>query len=392
MKQNWDVVIAGAGPAGAAAAITLAAKGVEVLLLDKAQFPRDKVCGDGIVTASLEIMHQLGIAANGFYPIHGVKIISPKKYTWQLRVRSKEVNRDTCIVPRMIFDHLLLQKALACGCHFAQSSVTDVLFEHNRVCGIQTMINGELRVFRSKVVIGADGVNSVIARRLRSDRQQERHRLIAMRGYLEDFAIQPHQVEVYLFKEIIPGYFWIFPMGEDRVNVGVGMRLDRYKKSGQNLRQILQNFMALPEIKNRCASTATLQNLQSWPLNLASQKKVQRSYNGALLVGDAGAWIDPLTGGGICNALITGQIAAETIYCALIENNFSKEFLKRYEQESEKKLGSEIKRSYYLQTILANFPGIIDILVKWGAKGTFLMNLANRMYRDLAIGNSYEAH
>jgi geranylgeranyl reductase family protein len=387
MKKKWDVIVVGAGPAGSAAAITLAGKGIEVLLLDKARFPRDKVCGDGIVTASLEIIRELGIRQNGFYPIHGVKIISPKKYTWQVQIRSREPNQDTCIVPRLVFDHLLLQKAVACGCRFTQGRVQDLLFDSKCICGIQAMVSGESIKLHCKALIAADGVHSVIARRLRRDRHNDRHRLIAMRGYLEEFTIQPHQAEVYLLKEIVPGYLWIFPTGKNSVNIGLGMRLDRYKRRSINLRRALQNFLALPETRKRYTADISLKNFQFWSLHLASQKGIRRSYDGALLVGDAGAWIDPLTGGGICNAMITGRLAAETLYTALMRNNVSQNFLQRYEKEAGKRLGYEIKRSYYLQTFLANFPQIIDPLVKWAGKSDILAAIANKMYHDLQIGN-----
>jgi geranylgeranyl reductase family protein len=391
MKTNWDVIIVGAGPAGSAAAITLAQKGVDVLLVDKAKFPRDKVCGDGIVTASLEILSTFGIEQNGFYSIHGVKIISPKKHMLHLQVKSKAPNRDTCIVPRRIFDELLLQKALACGCRFEQITVQDVLFENKRVCGVQGVANGKVIALNSRLLIGADGVNSVVARRLRTDRQYDRHRLVAMRAYIQDFQMIPHTVEIYILNEIMPGYLWIFPMGENRVNIGLGMRLDRYKKASQNLQRILQTFLAQPEIKSRCTKDITLQNLGAWPLYLASQKSMQRSYDGALLIGDAGAWIDPLTGGGICNALITGRIAAEVTCDALTHHNLSRTFLQRYEKDADKKLQAEVRRSYYIQSCLSRFPGMINPLVAWAGKSNMLVSMANKMYHDLQI-RKIDAH
>ena len=387
MKKDCDVIIVGAGPAGSAAAVILAQMGIDVLLLDKSRFPREKVCGDGIVTASLEIIKQLGIDQNGFYPIHGVKINSPKNNSVHLQVRSKEPGQDTCIVPRTVFDTLLMQRALACGSRFECVTVQNLLFDDERVCGVQGVNNGTTVQLSGRIVIGADGVHSVVARRLHRERQKDRHRLIALRAYLENFEMTPHTVEVYLLNELIPGYLWVFPMGENRVNIGLGMRLDHYKNSTVNLESILNSFLSRPEIKKRFTAGTMIKNIGKWPLHLASQKNIRRSYNGALLAGDAGAWIDPLTGGGICNALITGRIAGQVAGNAIRNNRADMDFLRTYEEKTDQKLNTELRCSYWVQNGLSCFPGIIDPLVRWAQKSSLLITIANRLYPDLQIRN-----
>jgi flavin-dependent dehydrogenase len=204
--------------------------------------------------------------------------------------------------------------------------------------------------------------------------------------------MESNTVEVYLLREIMPGYLWLFPIGNGQVNIGIGMRLDRYKKSSIDLKSLLMDFIMRDEIRERFSKKPEIFHLSSWPLLLASQKSIKRAYNGALLIGDAGAWIDPLTGGGICNALITGKIAGDVAAKALNQNTAKSTYLQNYEKMAKSRIGKEIRRSYIIQRSLGIFPNIVDPLIKWAGRSDILVNAANRMYQDLHIWRVNESN
>jgi flavin-dependent dehydrogenase len=114
------------------------------------------------------------------------------------------------------------------------------------------------------VVVGADGVTSPIARALRPESNQhvDMHRAVALRAYIEDLEEYPGEVEFYLYKDILPGYAWIFPTGPNQANIGLGMRLDHFRQRKENLKTLLQQFLDMPAIKNGSSGVA---NCGTWP-------------------------------------------------------------------------------------------------------------------------------
>jgi len=240
------------------------------------------------------------------------------------------------------------------------------LLEDGRVAGVQAQLNGKVESIRSKMVVGADGVTSVVTRALRPKEEQhlDQHRAIALRAYVTDVDIHPGDVEFFLYNEVLPGYAWIFPTGENEANIGLGMRLDIFRAHHGDLNVMLQDFLALPQIKKRLHEDTRIEAIRTWQLNFGSQKNLQYSFDGALLVGDAAGLINPVTGGGIHNALISAELAAETIDEALQVGDTSREQLKVYEQRIHDEMWSGMQRSYFFQRLLIRFPSLVDALVK----------------------------
>ena len=144
----------------------------------------------------------------------------------------------------MYFDALIQQQAVESGAEFKQALVKEPLIEEGRVVGVKAQLNGDVKEVRSKVVVGADGVTSAIARAFRPKEKQhvDHHRAVALRAYIHDIEENPHEVEFYLYDEILPGYAWIFPAGENKANIGLGMRLDVFRKHNHDLKDMLQRF------------------------------------------------------------------------------------------------------------------------------------------------------
>lgn len=363
-----EVIVVGAGPTGATAAISLAQRGRDVLLLDRQEFPRDKACGDGIPAAVFEKLYELGmkekIEKAGFYPVHRLSIVSPKGARLEADLEKGPQGAASCVVPRAVFDRLIQQHAVESGVEFVKAQVKEPLLEEGRVVGVRARLNGAAQDIRSRIVIAADGVTSVIVRALRQKKHEDKHRAVALRAYIEDIEERAHEVEFYLYHDILPGYAWIFPLGENKANIGLGMRLDRFRRKKESLEEMLRAFLAMPAIKERLKQGGQLRDVAIWQLNFGSQKNLQHAFDGALLTGDAAGFINPLTGGGIHNGIISATLAAEVADEALRKGDVSRQTLSLYEQRCHEEMWRGMKRSHWIQRLLLNVPSVVDLLVR----------------------------
>lgn len=372
--SEHEVIVVGAGPGGATTAAALARQGRDVLLIDRSAFPRDKICGDAISVGAIRILNDLGmtdkvraaVQRGEFYSLSGMRLFSPSGHMLQAPFHHGEVDEDSYVAPRVYFDATIQQHALECGAGFVRADVQEPLLEDGRVVGVVARENGHVQAHRAQVVVGADGVTSTIMRHLRPESNQhvDLHRAVALRAYVEDIELYPHEVEFYLYDEILPGYAWIFPTAERTANVGLGMRLDIFRRHKRNLKKMLADFLAMPTIRRRLGSGSQVRDVAIWQLNFGSQPRLQHVFDGALLVGDAAGFINPLTGGGIHNALISGILAAETIDEGLRAGDVTREGLRRYEQRCDEEMWSGMRKSFLYQRILLNYPNVVDALIR----------------------------
>ncbi len=274
-------------------------------------------------------------------------------------------------MPRLHFDALVQQHALDSGAEFMEAQVSGPIIENGKVTGVQIKKDGSKQDIKAKIVIGADGVTSAISRALRPDKAKDAHRAVAMRAYIEDLEEYPNVVEFHLYNEILPGYAWIFALGEDRANIGLGMRLDKYKQFNKSLEELMEVFLDLPIIKKRLKRGGVLKDTAVWPLNFGSQD-MQRAYEGVLLIGDAAGLINPLTGGGISNGVQSAVIATDVVHRALVDGDISLPVLREYERLLSDRLRTGMKRSYFMQRSLILFPSWVDLLIRWGGSNSAL--------------------
>lgn len=371
--EERDVIVVGAGPGGATSAMVLAQAGFDVLMLDRSDFPRDKICGDAVPAEAFQILSKYGmreqidaaIERGEFYPVYKMRVVAPNSRALDADFIYEDDGLISCICPRIYFDNMIYEHAVASGAAFRKAQVKEPIIENGRVVGVVARVNGKTQEIRAKVVIGADGVTSTIARKIRpsQDKHEKHHRAIALRAYIDDIDELPQQIEFFLYDDILPGYAWIFPIGDGRANIGLGMRVDKFEGADEKLEAMLDRFLTFPDIKTRLKRGGELKEIATWQLNFGSQK-IQRAFDGALLVGDAGGHIDPLTGGGISNAIITGEIAAQTIEAALLTGDHSRAFLQQYDAQVDDKLWSHMMQAWYFQRTLLRFPKMIDVLVR----------------------------
>ncbi len=371
-ELHAEVVVVGSGPAGAFTAALLAEKNHDVILLDKDDFPRDKTCGDALPAKAIELLYGAGMGealdaagkSDKMYSLKRMRLISPKGCERSYPLAKSPGGFSAAVAPRFHFDNLIREEAIRAGAKFHRATAEKPIIENGRVTGVQVSNGQKNNEIRAKVVIGADGVASTLARALRNgERHARNHRAVAIRAYAENIELYPHEVEFYIYGSILPGYAWIFPLSGSRANIGLGMRLDHYHSGSHNLQQMLNLFLNMPLIKPRLKTGFKLENIASWPLNFGSQKGLQYAFPGALLVGDAGGFISPLTGGGINRSLLSGQIAAEIAHQALNSNDFSLNTLGRYELLCREKLLKNLRRTFYLTNTLLRFPGLVDLFV-----------------------------
>jgi geranylgeranyl reductase family protein len=365
MIRHVDVAIVGAGPAGAACALSFSqATGLKVALIDKARFPRPKVCGDAVGGHSIKML------ARSCPPLlDDLRAFPLKTRTRSTRIHVNDrapfeinwVNEAYCC-PRYEFDALLLD-----GVRRYVPSVNIV--EGFSVSGITREPDGltitdkvSQAMIRARLVIGADGAHSVVAKNLTDTRVDHHHHIAAVRTYFEGVSnVRPETTEVYLSRSFTPGYFWVFPVTDDRVNVGFGMLSETVAAKGINLRRSLFDFIRQsPLLQARFQMAREVGKVEGFGLPIAS-RRVPMSGDRFLLAGDAASLIDPASGDGIGNAILSGIIAAETAISALENNSLGPASLGSYDARVWSVLGKELQRSTLAMRTYSRMPWLADV-------------------------------
>jgi geranylgeranyl reductase family protein len=307
-----DVLIVGAGPAGAAAGTFLARMGLEVVCVDRARFPRDKTCGDAVSSAGLEIAAAMGaeLSALPHAPVTAAAAILPDGE----RIVRHYGAHPGAIVPRLALDDLLRQRMQAAGVALHEGvAVRTLLRDGENFVGAE----GPGLRWHARAVLAADGPGSVAWAALGREYPRGAQLGVAATVYLRNAApLQPGVSEHYFERDLPCGYGWLFPPVEGLANVGVYQRADRYQKRGGQLRALLHDFLA--RHPDRFAAAEMVGPVRSWALPLCLHRWPPGGAPGLLLCGDAGSFVDPLSGEGIWQALRTGQLAAEYAGAALL--------------------------------------------------------------------------
>ena len=355
----YDVIIIGAGPAGSAAAISLARAGWKLLLIDKANFPRDKVCGDMVSPRSQRVLSAIGclptleaacpnrVNSGAFY-LHGERIMAAKV------PQVKGLTDYGYVLPRTRFDEIIFRQAQTAGAQaIEQCEVNSVTIGRDRAT-VRAEHYGKPCVFHARLVIGADGARSVVARAVGLGAQSSNSGSIALRAYYEGVAGDPSRVDIFFDKSFFPGYAWIFPLGDSRANVGLGMVTDVCQSYKINLRERFTNWIKTDQVAQARLRGAQLEGrIVGWPLN--TYCSANHSYaRRLLLVGDAAGLVDPLNGEGIHTALESAHMAAEVANEALRADDLSAAFLSRYERQWKASFDLDLRIADLYVTVAKN--------------------------------------
>ncbi|MDX2003424.1 MAG: geranylgeranyl reductase family protein [Chitinophagales bacterium] len=388
-----DICIIGAGPGGATAAIQLAKLGYGCLLVDKAVFPRDKICGDALSGKVVETLRKLdgGVLQrlHGDVPqvgSWGVNFVAPNGKV--LRVPFKR-QIDTQAMPpgyiskRMDFDHFLLQEALKYP--QVQWLGNTAIEQFERVGeGYRLSSKDGNTVINARLVLAADGAQSQFARQIGGINMERAHYCAGIRAYYTGVQGRDAQnfIELHFIKDLLPGYFWIFPLPNGAANVGLGMRSDFVAKKKLNLSAMLPQLIASHPILKERFQQATLEGpIKGFGLPLGSKKR-RISGDHYLLLGDAASLIDPFTGEGIGNAMVSGVLAAQQAAQCLDANRFDAAHMLHYDKAVYNKLWSELSLSRRMQQ-LVQVPWLFNLVVNKALRNKTLQETISCMFEDL---------
>jgi len=357
----YDVIIVGSGPAGSGAALYAHRHGLKFILLEKEKFPRDKICGDAISGKSMTILKDLDLLKEACkLPsaiVDSVTFSSPDHLDVNIKFFQEEGRElpSGLVMRREVFDSFLFSKVKETGQDIIENfMVSELIVENNQVCGVRgNDFQNKEHAFRGKIVIGADGFKSIVARKTGIYNHDPEHWVVALRQYYKGVKGLTRQIELHYVDDVQPGYLWIFPLDDGKANVGIGMHHKSLKKRNIDLKKALKNALNSTYFQERFADAAPLEEPRGWNLPVGSLHR-KCFGNGFMLLGDAAGLIDPFTGEGIGNALYSARIAIDTAKMALEANDFSEGFLMQYDKKLWSEIGDELKVSSKLQQIGRN--------------------------------------
>jgi geranylgeranyl reductase family protein len=366
-QREFDIIIVGGGPAGTACALALAGKGLRVVIIDKSKFPRDKICGDAIPGPAFKLMDQMnpawGKKMRAFSDKDEVKFskgFSPNGKTFTVGWQTFSYNSK-----RENFDNFLFDIV-------QEETKTTVINEHrvDRVfyneSGVAcTLENGD--TVYAKLIIGCDGARSIVSRQLAGYDIKEEAPFLAMRTYYKNVTgLEKNTNEFHFFKEIMPGYFWIFPLDNGWANVGFGFLRPYHSKKSINMRKTLEEIIANhPRIAPRFAGAEVMDKAKGFALPISTKKR-SLSGNNYMLCGDAASLINPIGGHGIDTAMWSGHYAAQQAIECFERNDFTSETTRAYSKLIQRKFKKGFNRSYRAAKFTMNSPSLMNAIFNNG--------------------------
>jgi geranylgeranyl reductase family protein len=392
--QEFPIVIAGAGPAGVITSLVLSQAGQPHLILDKAQFPRDKICGDAVSGKPLDILMSLVpeqtlefCNSADALDARGIQFVAPNGRSVDIPFPAAKIKGPVGVVSRReVFDNFLFTQLQNRSAEIWQNA--EVKGAEKTANGVRLEIekDGTTRYVTTPLVIAADGSRSMVKRALLGDDQEDEHFCGGIRAYYKGVSDLHAQnfIELHFLKELLPGYFWIFPMQNGYANVGMGMLSSKIKKNKVNLRKaMLDAIENHPALKERFANATLDGKIIGWGLPLGSKKRPLSGDN-FMLTGDAGSLIDPFTGEGIGNATVSGLVAGRQALKAVATNTYSASDLAAYDEVVYGKLWDELKTSHRLQK-LSSYPWLFNFVVNRLRSSPAMRELFTNMFTDLDI-------
>tara|TARA_B100000212_G_scaffold260613_1_gene200541 strand:- start:7432 stop:8754 length:1323 start_codon:yes stop_codon:yes gene_type:complete len=398
--SEFDCIVVGGGPGGSAAASYLAIQGKKVLLVEKGVWPRDKICGDAVGGKSLSHVSALGVKARlestPHFRVTGIVFSSPNGSEVTVPLPEEDVARLEAgySLPRQQFDWLLFDRATELviengGSVMQGTTVTEVYSEGSKITGIQVGIGGkrgEKMNFYAPWTIGAGGDRCPVARKIVKEMagQELIEKMHYCGGYREYWdgvkgcEGDSGNIEIHFVEGIIPGYFWLFPLGGGKVNVGSGLVFGLMDKKKKKLKALQADVIANhPAFKERFADAKMIKGSgKGWQLPFGSPRKGRKNQprkayaSGALLIGDAASLVDPFSGEGVGNALVSGEIAARHV----IENKGGQE----YQNELWNALGPELSNSFKMQK-MSQRKWLLNWFVKKASKKPVIQEMMTEM-------------
>lgn len=396
LLEQYDAIVAGAGPAGSTCAFFLGRAGLKVLLLDKARFPRDKTCADNKSWICTSLLKEMGLWEQfkrvPKQKITGMLFSSPGGQRVTLRFDESKLRRDGphFNVRRKIFDNFVFQAAKRqAGVEALEGfEVARVLKKSGFVVGVEGAKagargkdSGRKEQFFAKVVVGADGSESAVARSAGIAPVIPRRHAFSARAYYSGVQCDREMVELHYLLGVLPGYFWIFPVDSNLCNVGVGLPTMKVARENIVLPRLLEKIISSPKFASRFRKAKRVSPFSEWGITITPEKR-KRCGDAFLLAGDAGATAVAFAGEGCGPAMRSGKMAAHAIAVALRQNDFSAKNLKKlYEDELWRVMGPENRAVRKLEFLTAH-PRVFNFVVGRASRSEKLLSLAGEIASD----------
>nr|WP_091561376.1 geranylgeranyl reductase family protein [Micromonospora pattaloongensis] len=394
-----DVIVVGAGPGGSAAAYHLARHGVRVLLLEKTQFPREKVCGDGLTPRAVKQLIKMGVDTSpeaGWLPNRGLRVIGGGvrlELDWPELASFPNYG---LVRTRLDFDDLLARRAVEAGAvlHTNTTVVGPVLGDDGRVVGVSAEVGPEKEpvTFHAPLVVAADGVSGRFPLALGLAKREDRPMGVAVRRYYKSPARHDdNYLESWLElrsreagDNLLPGYGWLFGLGDGRVNVGLGVLNSSAAYGKTNYRRMLTDWLANTPPEWGLNDEANAEGPILGAALPMGFNRVPHYTRGVLLVGDSGGMVNPFNGEGIPYAMESGELAAEIAVQALARpaGPDRERALQQYPTELKARYGGYYRLGGIFVKLIGN-PQIMRIATKHGMPHPTLMRFVLKLLANL---------
>ena len=347
IKDFYDVVVVGSGPAGGMTALTAAKNGASVLILERDREVGIPVrCAEGISLRSLTKFFDIDERWISNY-LEGAKLYAPNGEFCSMLASA---TGGGVILERRLFDAHICELAAKYGAEvITKADVYDLIKENGKICGIKFRHFGEERQVWTNIVVGADGPESRIGRLAGLETALKISDIHSGAQYLMTNIDIEHKYSHFFFKNNTApgGYAWAFPKGKNTANIGIGVRPD--KCNGKSAKELLDKF-----VKEKFPNGKIISFIAGVVPTSVTLGKI--TSDNLMLVGDAAHQVNPVTGGGLSNVLLAGKIAGEVAAEAVQKNNFSDKFLKKYHKIWMKEKGNQQKLFYKLKEVFFDFP------------------------------------
>ncbi|XZF12393.1 NAD(P)/FAD-dependent oxidoreductase [Chitinophagaceae bacterium MMS25-I14] len=391
------ICIIGAGPAGAAAALQLNQYNIPSAIVDKAVFPRDKVCGDGlsgkVLLALNRIDKNIVERLSHFKPAldsWGVTFMAPNHASVDIAYK-KDYDKTEEALPagfvckRYDFDNFLIEEIKRCSNIRLIEGQSIDRYEMKDDGYLLSDKKGTFQV-KAQLVIVANGAHSGFTKDIAGIQMEPEHFSAGVRAYFKNVSglHKDGFIELQFLERLLPGYFWVFPLPNGDANVGLGMLSSVARKKKLNLKKLLEETIERePALKERFKNAELVSSIDGYGLPLGSKRRTL-SGDRYMLIGDAGYLIDPFTGEGIGNAMYSGRMAAEQAAAAIEAKDFSAARLKAYDEQVYRVLGPELQLSTKLLR-LVHRPWLFNFILKVAMRNKQLKELMTSMFYEVDI-------
>ncbi len=332
-RAVFDVIIVGAGPGGSSSAILLSRQGLSVLLLEKAKFPREKVCGDGLTPQAIYWLDVLGcidevLDATDSCATEAELYINGEHLLTAGFPRNGPYPAFSTFLERKILDGILVRKAVSLGTRFIDNCRVQGIHRFADRVEAEAVWEGKNVRFAGKIIIGADGANSVVSRAI-GNIPRAGTTAASVRTYFKNVKWSGAPVKVYFNETFFPGYGWVFVDDSGKANIGLGYAYDKNFPLRFNLKEEFRKFVAT-DLKMMLKDATQVGRLAGWWSGFFKPKKMVADR--VLLVGDAANLSDPMNGGGIHRAMESAFLAAPIAREAIARGDCSEQALRSYQK------------------------------------------------------------